>query len=1052
MLIRRTTIGAVFLSFVLSLLTVFNPQTSFAQTANVQQAVTLQVIHASADPALSSVSLWAGQSASFTQLIANGGLGSASSVQTSLGSAIPSLNVAVNVPLQVNIAAANSASATPAQASLPFAMGRGSNIVIAAGVLRPRNFAANPAQNFTDMRLIHIIDTVTTSTTDNVRLLFVHAATDAQRVDVVVRQTGAVLASLNYAQSGFATVPVGDYTIDVRFSTSQSIIASFAAPLQSLNFGGQRVTCVLTGFLNPKTNQDGQALGMVAAPSVPVFVDSVTSVASVMLPIVDKPFVAPNPTTTVQIIDNSADANRLPLNTILQARTANATTTTVAPIGQALRFREASRTVSTTAVTTFVVVNMMRVPVQSVITLDNVIGSQITALTVRQRPLPGRPIIIDPASFPQTTLARGANTIIATGVIDTTDYAKNPDGLSTRTKFTRFVDEFDSVATDSIRLLLFQGVTDAKQLDISIRGGDSIASLKYAEGRFITLPAQQFTFDFTTFGSSDVIGSFSVPLQDYAGRRISVMTSGFVNGAKNSNGQPLALMLVPEQPSTTDRITLLQAAPAPAGVAETTLQVLQASADMGLNPVGVALRLPVANTNGVFLPVTRSLPFRQADTAVTGLGAFAPFLKDIAGINLTAFLTRANAASAVSALYQQNNFSLVRGANIVFVSGFQRPSLFAPNPDNLATNIGMYQFVDRVRTVPPDSVRLLVFHSVSDAPRVDRVARGAAVNGTNVTRATLRDGQGAWVTVPSADDTLDIVPTGKSSVLASYSAPLHNLGMGGQRVSIAATGVLNPAQNQWFPPLGLYAASNSSSIGIIGTTTTTLTTSIDPLPSASAITVTGTTITTTAIAVSTTANGETTTTITIAENIFTPNPASSGIKPGAPAFPTKPTTIVTTTTTVTATLTSSMKMDVTTTTVSLLNGSSTTTTTATTIWFATTSSLTLSMMLPAVPSPLGSSVNISGKADAEESITASVFPNPAQETTTISYTMKSDEIVGISLFDVYGQLVSTLETTNMKSAGRYALELNTQTLQSGVYEARILTQSRTKTVKVVVIR
>jgi hypothetical protein len=1049
---RNAVFRTVCFSFVLSALIALVLQPLVAQnTTSAQRPTTLQVIHAAADPALSSVSLWGGFSSSFVPLVASGGLGAASFVQIGLGVAVPSLGSALSAPLQLSITAANSAAALPALASLPFSVGRGDNIIITAGVLRPRLFAQNPAQNYTDTRLIQIIDTVTTSTTDNVRLLFVHAASDAQRVEMVVRQTGAVLARLDYTQSSFATVPVGDYTIDVRFSTSQSIIASFAAPLQTLTFGGQRVTCVLTGFLNPKKNQDGQALGIVAVPSSPIVVDSVTSVTSAMLPVVDKPFVAPNPTTSLQIIDNAADAARAPLTTILLARTANSTTTTVAPIGQPLQFRRASLTLSTTAVTIGVnIVNMRPVPIQSVLTLDNVLGSQIVALAVRNLPRPGTPININPDVLPQTTLVRGANTVIATGGLDTTDYAKNPDGLSTRTRFTRFVDSFDSVATDSVRLLLFQGVTDAKQLDISIRGGDSIASLKYTEGRYLTLPAQQFTFDFTTYGTSDVIGSFILPLQDYAGRRISVMTSGFVNVSANSNGQPFALMLVPEQPSTTDRITLLQAAPAPAGVAETTLQMIQTSADMGLNPVGVAVRFPVTTNAGVFLPVTPSLKFRQADTAVTGLGTFAPFLKDIAGTNLIAYVTRANAQSAVSALYQQPNFNLIRGANIVLVSGMQRPSLFAPNPNNIATNIGLYQFVDRTRTIAADSVRLLVFHSVTDAPRVDILARGAS-SGQSATLATLSYGQGTWLTLPLADYTLDIAPTGTSSVLASYSAPLLSLGMGGRRLTISATGMLNPALNQSLAPLGLYAASNSSSIAIIGTTATTFTSTIPPLPNAAVVAVTGTTVSTTSYVISTSANGETTTSITTISSIFTPDPVSKGVKQVGPIFPTKPTVIATTTITVTSTLNSAIKMDVTTTTVSLLDGSGTITTSATTILYATTGSLSLSMMLPSAPLPATSS--FSSKVGEAESITAAAYPNPAADRTTLSYTLKNDEAaVSISLFDAYGQFVSTLETGSTKAAGTYSLDVGTQTLLSGVYEARIVSQSGTRTVKVIVVR
>ena len=1003
---------------------------------------TFQFIHASADPALSPIDVMAGLSPSLAPIIQNGSFGNASAVLTTFSSI--SVDNALNLRLTANVTYPSQSASARVAASLPFVVGQSSNVVIALGNLRPFLLSTNPSLKSTELQLIQLYDTTSVVLDSTVRLLLVHGVTDAPRVDVVIRETGAVLAKLEYTQSAVAVLPLSDYTVDIRYSTSQSVIASFGAPLQSLSLGGQRITCVVGGFLSPKKNQDGPPISVIVVPTKPLALDSVRTVTSAFLPFAQGPVVVKNPRTRIQIIDNSADAARAPLNTFLIARAPNSTTTTVAPLGQALRFRQATQTISTTPLITVQIVNRVPVVTQVVLDLDNVVGSQISA--VPQRFQPGRPINL--ANLPSATLSRGWNKVIATGMLDTTDYTKNPDGISIRTQFTSFIDPVDSVAPDSVRLLLFQGVTDAKRMSVDIRGGDSLAVLRYTEGRFVTLPAQAFTFDFTTFGTDEVIGSFLLPLDTYAGQRISVMTSGFINPLGNSNGQPLGLLLVPESPSTTNRITLLNPAPSLTGVAETTLQSINASADGELLSIGTAVGFPIGTNASTFLPVTSQLSFRKADTAVAGLGTFAPFLKDIAGVSLTSYITRPRAVSANTPLYQSSRFSIVRGTNIWIVSGLQRPYLYAQNPDNLATNTGLYQFVDKARVIAPDSVRLLLFHSVTDAPTVDILVRGT-VDVPSVTLATLAYGQGTWLTVPLADYTLDVAAAGKTTVLASYGAPLASLALGGQRLTISATGFLNPAKNQWFPGLGLYAASNGASLKVVSTQTTSQTTSIDALPGVQLITATGSTISTSSMVISTSANGQTTTTITISKTIFTPNPVSGNTRTN-PVFPTTSLVVATTTFTVTTTINVQYRSDVTTSSVLLYTGAISATTLSTVQIYSTNSSLVLSQMLPAVDKPVQSAAGIAAKED--NIANAAAFPNPAAGDASILYTLKSDAVVDISLYDSNGQFISSLETSKAKNAGSYKLDFTTQNLQSGLYEARIVTERGAKTVKVYVVR
>jgi hypothetical protein len=1019
----------------------------FAQ-APTPLPVRLQFIHAAADPALNSVNIWGGRGSVFTPMLPNATFGSASSLLTSLGTVVPSLDSGVGTGLTANYTYTSSTGAFPAVASLPFALGRCDNIVVALGILRPRLFATNPNQRGTALELVQLFDTTRSTADTAVRLMLVHGVSDAPRMDVVVRETGAVLATLEYTQNAVARLPVGDYTIDIRYSTSQSVVASFAAPLQTLNMGGQRITCVVSGFLNIFKNQDGPALSVIAVPTRPIAVDSVTTAPSIFLPQVALPSFTKFPRTRIQIIDNAADVSRAPLTTFLTARFANSTNALTVPIGQQLRFRQATQTISTTPVIAIVSQRPLVVTI-AIIELDNVVGSQLSTF-VQRLPGPGRPAPIRNI-VPTATLERGWNKVIATGVIDTVNYAKNPDGVSLGTRFTGFVDRADSVASDSVRLLLFQGVSDAKRMDIEVRGGAALASLKYTEGKFITLPAQQFTLDFTTFGTDDVVGSFTVPLEDYAGQRISVMTSGFVEPSKNSSGQPFSLMLVPESPSTTNRITLLNAAPSPTGIAETSLQTINASADHGLENIGFSVTYLTTTTGGVFLPVKPALTFRTADTAVAGLGTFAPFLKDIAGAAMVAHITRPRANSANAALYRQTGFSVIRGTNVVLASGFLRPTLYAPNPDSIWTGAYLYQFVDRVRTTSPDSVRLLAFHSVTDAPRVSIVARGNAA-AASVTLATLSYGQGAWLTVPLADYTLDLVAVRSGEVVGSYRAPLASRGMGGRRMTLTATGVMNPARNQWAQPLGIYAAANAAVRGIVETQTSSQTTTVPALPNAQAITATGTTVSTTAIVITTSANGETRTTVTTTELIFTPNPLASTVKPGTVVFPKTATAIMTTIETVIVTINDSFRSDVTTTSISLIDGSLTITTTSTAHIYATNSSLVLSAMLERVDPPVKAASAFGSKVSENSISQAAVYPNPALNQASLSYTLQENETVNVNLYDALGQLVMKLETASTKAAGTYSLDFGTQNLQFGMYEARISTQSGVKAVKVMITR
>ncbi|WP_435065102.1 DUF4397 domain-containing protein [Halobaculum sp. EA56] len=86
---------------------------------------------------------------------------------------------------------------------------------------------------------------------DTARLRAVHASPDAPPVDVTVASTGdALFDGVAYGDSGYTTVPGGDYTVEIRGDTGSNdgdVVADFDVSLE----GGQVYTAFAAGYLTP---------------------------------------------------------------------------------------------------------------------------------------------------------------------------------------------------------------------------------------------------------------------------------------------------------------------------------------------------------------------------------------------------------------------------------------------------------------------------------------------------------------------------------------------------------------------------------------------------------------------------------------------------------------------------------------------------------------------------------------------------------------------------------------------------------------------------------
>jgi flagellar hook assembly protein FlgD len=96
----------------------------------------------------------------------------------------------------------------------------------------------------------------------------------------------------------------------------------------------------------------------------------------------------------------------------------------------------------------------------------------------------------------------------------------------------------------------------------------------------------------------------------------------------------------------------------------------------------------------------------------------------------------------------------------------------------------------------------------------------------------------------------------------------------------------------------------------------------------------------------------------------------------------------------------------------------------------------------------GVSIDIPGN-NPEDII--SNFPNPAKNSTAIKYSLKKNSRVKIDIYNIKGQLVSTLVNED-KPKGEHSVIYNTEKLNSGVYFYKIQTKEISGIRKMIVIK
>ena len=218
------------------------------------QTARVQVIHNSADAAAETVDVYLNE----TLLIPNFEFRTAS----------PFVDAPAGLEIELSVAPPNSSGVEDAIYTAPVTLSADETyIVVADGIVSGSGY--NPPQAFGLQ--IYDMGRELADESGNTDVLVHHGSTDAPTVDIIETGVGAgtLVDNISYTEfQGYLELPTADYIIDVTDETGSVTVASFQAPLASLELDGAALVAVATGFLDPSQNSDGPAFGIgVALPS-----------------------------------------------------------------------------------------------------------------------------------------------------------------------------------------------------------------------------------------------------------------------------------------------------------------------------------------------------------------------------------------------------------------------------------------------------------------------------------------------------------------------------------------------------------------------------------------------------------------------------------------------------------------------------------------------------------------------------------------------------------------------------------------------------------------
>ncbi len=461
---KRLTLGIIALASTLSF-------SAFSQTARVQ------VIHNSADLGAATVDVWLDN----TLLLDDFDFRTAS----------PFIDAPAGVQFTVGVAPSNSTSSGQAIATFDYTLAAGETyVLVAEGIVSASGYS--PATPF-DIA-VYALGRESATNMANTDVLVHHGCTDAPTVDVVEIGAGAgtIVDDASYGDfSGYLELPTADYLLDVRDMTGMSTVATYEAPLSTLNLDGAAAVVVASGFLDPSMNSNGPAFGLyVALPTGG--------------PLVALPQAASE--ARVQVIHNSADAGADVVDVWLDNTL----------LLDDFEFRTASPFITAPAAQQFT------------------IGIAPSNSTSEAQSI---------ATFDYTLTAGETYVLVAEGIVSATGYTP-------ATPFDIAVYPMGREAASmagNTDVLVHHGSTDAPTVDVvetGVGAGTIVDDASYGDfAGYLELATADYILDITDMSGMTTVASYEAPLSTLMldDAAIVVVASGFLDPTMNSNGPAFGL-------------------------------------------------------------------------------------------------------------------------------------------------------------------------------------------------------------------------------------------------------------------------------------------------------------------------------------------------------------------------------------------------------------------------------------------------------------------------------------------------------------------------------
>lgn len=402
------------------------------------------------------------------------------------------------------------------------------------------------------------------------------------------------------------------------------------------------------------------------------------------------------------------------------------------------------------------------------------------------------------ATFTVNFAANSLNIVVADGILSPSGY--NPSSTSapfTLNTYTMGLSAATNGTTTS--LLVHHGSTDAPIVDVVAPFSGSVPVIPNAlvnnapYGAFagyLNLPTANYNIQIRDQNSENVVAEYLAPLSslNLGGAALTVIASGFLNPANNSNGPAFGLYVASSAagsliPLPTSTIT------------STRLQAIHNCADLAASSVDVYLKSAATGSNAI--KIIDNFAFRTA----------SPYIDVPVAQTVSLFIAAPSSTSEAGAIAQFTYNLSASSRYQLIAGGIVSPSGYTPSSMTTPFNLHVYASA-RERSLNSSNTDVLVFHGATDAPAVNVVAEGSGTVVSNMAYSNFNSAGYLQLpsNAPANNYILHITDVAGTTTVASFSAPLNTLGTSGLAISVLASGFLDPSVNSNGPAFGLWAA------------------------------------------------------------------------------------------------------------------------------------------------------------------------------------------------------------------------------------------------------